>query len=72
MFGKMDCYCVVKFAGMKKKTKVSNGTGKNPMWFDHLDFPMKNDDGASNVLEIEVWDEDNLSSDLVGKGACTR
>ena len=64
---KMDPYCLVFYEGKKLKTDVLQEAGKNPVW--NMPFKIFINDTEGSI-KFEVRDEDNLSSDLVGKTEC--
>lgn len=60
----MDPYCKISLGAELKKSKTHQEAGKYPTWNDVFTFQRN----MENCLNIEVWDEDTISSDdLVGE-----
>merc|ERR1712035_43562 len=53
-----DPYVVVKIGPVSKKTKVIY-SNDNPVWWEKMRFP----DASSEMMTIEVWDKDSITSD---------
>ena len=50
------------------KTKTKNEAGKNPVWNESFYIPIQS---MGDVLEISIFDEDNLSNDIIGSNQFT-
>jgi Ca2+-dependent lipid-binding protein len=64
MFSNMDPYVVVQCGSEKRKTRTHQEGGKRPQWNDSFSFA----NPKSQQLKFVVWDEDNVTDDLVGEG----
>jgi Ca2+-dependent lipid-binding protein len=64
--GKMDPFVTLAIIGEKHKTKTHERGGKNPRWEQSILFNLKNCD-IKEVLHIQVFNEDLLSNDKVGR-----
>lgn len=61
----MDPYVVMISGTQRIRTKTMQDMGKNPIWSNEVfNVDVKNID---DELEMQVFDEDTLSSDLVGE-----
>ena len=61
-FSNMDPYVVVFCGTEKRKTRTHQEGGKRPVWNDTFTFS----NPKSQQIKFAVWDEDNVSDDLVG------
>jgi len=64
MIGKQDPYCILKCGSASQKTKVHKSGGSIPVWNETFTFDLF---GAEDSLDLEVWDEDFISDDEIGK-----
>lgn len=71
VFGKMvwsylikDPYVVCIIGSEKKRGAPHNGGGKKPQWQDTFVFST-----CGQLMQIQVWDQDNLNDDLIGEGS---
>lgn len=62
--GKMDCYVEVKYKDQVKKTKTHQEGGVNPKWDEKLEISLES---LTDKITISVFDEDTMTSDLVGE-----
>ena len=67
-----DPYVTIAINGQKKKSKVHNGGGENPVWNQDLPFTIQ---GRGWLLQdkvvINVYDEDVDEDDFIGFHECT-
>jgi Ca2+-dependent lipid-binding protein len=63
LFGKMDPYAVITLRETKVRTKTKQNAGKNPKWLEMFDIQVRY---IGDDMEINVFDEDVTTSDLVG------
>lgn len=52
----------LKLGSVTFKTKTHDNAGKQPSWFDVFEFKRTSEE----LLELQVYDEDVISDDLVG------
>ncbi len=64
MFSNMDPYVIVWCGSDKRKTRTHQEGGKRPQWNDSFTFV----NPKSQQVKFAVWDEDNVTDDLVGEG----
>jgi thiol:disulfide interchange protein len=60
----MDPYVKLQMGSQTFKTKTHKNAGKKPSWFDVCEFIRTDEE----VLNVQVYDEDIISDDLVGSG----
>ena len=53
----------------KKYSEVHYKSGKNPVWKSQLKFNEDFSQQEKLNINVEVWDKDTISDDLIGKGA---
>ena len=64
---KSDPYCLIKFQGRSEKTKTVE-KNLNPAWNEVLEFELKSALNGSEILELEIKDENRFERDtLMGK-----
>jgi len=66
-FGKCDPFCTASIGSEKLKTKTHSKGGKNPVWDQALLFNLKGVNANTEALHIQVFDEDLLSNDKLGR-----
>lgn len=64
LFLNQDPYVVVISGGDKKQTQYCNEGGKQPHWNETLVF----NNAAGPNFQVQVWDRDNITDDIVGEG----
>ena len=61
----MNPYVVIKIGEKTFKSSIHKRGGKEPKWEDTYEYVRESEE----VMDIEVFDEDKLKDDLVGKGS---
>lgn len=63
-FHAQDPYVKLMINKTVKKTKTHKRGGSSPIWNEIIEMPYQSNE---NVLILQVWDDDTLSDDLIGK-----
>ncbi|KAI3888180.1 hypothetical protein MKX03_020578, partial [Papaver bracteatum] len=70
---KMDPYVIIQFGNQKRKSTVSRGEGKAPMWNEKFTFDVENPDNIRDEhhqykLNLTIMDKDSFRrDDFVGE-----
>jgi Ca2+-dependent lipid-binding protein len=64
IFGQMDPFVVIDYDGKKYKTKVLDDAGKNPIWNQTIEVPIKS---IKDNLKFTCYDEDFIMDSCVGE-----
>jgi len=68
LLDKTDPYVRVQIGSQTEKTSTKSDAGKQAAWNEHLQFEVDPTEGLTSAT-VEVYDEDTVSDDLIGRAA---